>query len=529
MLDNLRANKGGIITYVFLFAIIIVFVVSFGPGSFDKGCTGAQGPVWAAKVNGEVIPATDYERGYQNLLRGFQQQAGQAFTRELAEQLGLASMAMNQLVERELVVQEARRQGIVVSDEELAKTIFALPSFQTDGRFDKELYQRTVSSVYGSPSRFETVLREDLLYQRMMAALRETVKVSDAEVKQAWTTEHDKVSLAFVRFPPAAAEAEVKKPTDAEVAAFAAKEGARIEKAYQEGAARFDQPKKVHARHILVRAAADAPVAESQAAREKLEAIATRIQKGEDFAKVAAETSQDEGTKEKGGDLGFVAEGLVEKPFADAAFALKQGAVSEPVRTSSGWHLVKADEVVEARKIPLEAARADLARELLVKDRAAALLEQRAAAALAAVKRGTALAELFPTAEAAKKARRSPVLLGGVVLAADSTGPFAESGPFIPKLGAVAGLAATALATPAGQPLPSVVSTPLGPVVAVVESREKPDPAKFDAEREAIAARLRNRRESQVQQAWLKKLRDAADVKVNAALTGPGPGPGRAG
>jgi peptidyl-prolyl cis-trans isomerase D len=529
MLDNLRANKGGIITYVFLFAIIIVFVVSFGPGSFDKGCTGAQGPVWAAKVNGQIIPATDYERGYQNLLRGFQQQAGQAFTRELAEQLGLASMAMNQLVERELVIQEAKRQGLVVPDEELAKTIFALPSFQTDGRFDKELYQRTVTSVYGSPSRFETVLREDLLYQRLMAGLRETVKVSDAEVKQAWAAEHDKVSLAFVRFAPAAAEAEVKKPTDAEVAAFAAKEGARIEKAYQEAAARFDQPKKVHARHILVRAAADAPAAESQAARQKLEALAARVQKGEDFAKVAAEASQDEGTKAKGGDLGFIAEGLVEKPFADAAFALKQGAVSEPVRTGSGWHLIKAEEVVEARKIPLEAARTDLARELLVKDRGAALLEQRAAAALAAVKAGKSLADLFPSAEAAKKAKKQPVTIGGLVVAADSTGPFSESGPFIPKLGAVPGLAATALATPAGQALPSVISTPQGPVVAVVESREKPDPARFDAEREAMATRLRNRRESQVQQAWLKKLRDAADVKINAAITAQAAAPGRDG
>ena len=123
MLDNLRANKGGIITYVFLFAIIIVFVVSFGPGSFDKGCQAQQTGTWAAEVNGQVIQATEYQQAYSNLLRTFQQQAGQAFSRELAEQLGLQNMAMNQLVERALVTQEARKQGLVISDEALAKAI----------------------------------------------------------------------------------------------------------------------------------------------------------------------------------------------------------------------------------------------------------------------------------------------------------------------------------------------------------------------------------------------------------------------
>jgi peptidyl-prolyl cis-trans isomerase D len=520
MLDNLRANKGGIITYVFLFAIIIVFVVSFGPGSFDKGCSGAQGPVWAAKVNGRIVPATDYERGYSNLMRSFQAQAGQAFTRELAEQLGLATMALNQLVERELVVQEARKQGLLVPEEELVRTIADLPGFQTGGRFDRALYDQVVKDNYGSPTRFEEVLREDLLYQRMMAGVRQTVKVSDAEVRQAWAAEHDRVDLSFVRFPLAAAEAEAKAPGDAEAAAFAAKEPARIEKAYQEGAARYDQPRKVKARHLLVKVAEGAAAADVAAARQKLEALAARVQKGEDFAKLAAAESQDENTRAKGGDLGFVAEGLVEKPFADAALALAAGAVSGPVRTASGWHLIKAEQVVEARKTPLEAARIELAKMLLKKDRAAVLARERAAAALAAVKAGRTLADLFPTEEAARKAKKAPVKLGTTVVAADTTGLFGADGAFVPKLGAVEGLAATAMTTPVGKALPAVVETAQGPVVAVVASREKPDEAQYAAQKDAIATRLRNRRESQVQQAWLKRLREGAKVEINKDLAG---------
>jgi peptidyl-prolyl cis-trans isomerase D len=519
MLDNLRANKGGIITYVFLFAIIVVFVVSFGPGSFDKGCSGAQGPVWAAKVNGEVIPATDYEQGYSNLMRSFQAQAGEAFTRELAEQLGLSTMAINQLVERKLVILEARKQGLLVPEEELVRTIAEIPAFQTGGRFDTELYKQMVVAQYGSPTRFETMLREDLLHQRMLAGVRQTVKVSDAEVRQAWAAEHDRVDVAFVRFPLAAAEAEVKAPGDAEAAAFAAKEGARIEKAYQEGAARFDQPKKVKARHLLVKVAPGAPGADEVAAKQKADALAARLAKGEDFATLAAAESQDENTRAKGGDLGFVAEGLVEKPFADAALALAKGAVSAPVRTTSGWHLIKAEEVVEAKKTPLEAVKVELAKGLLKKDRAAALARERAAAALAAAKAGKPLADLFPTEEAAKKAKRAPVKLGATVVAADTTGLFGADGAFVPKLGAVEGLAAAAMATPVGKALPTVLETAQGPAVAVVVSREKPDEAQFAAQKDAIATRLRNRRESQVQQAWLKRLRDAAKVEINKDLT----------
>ncbi len=515
MLDNLRANKGGIITYVFLFAIIVVFVVSFGPGSFDKGCNSGQAPAWAAKVNGESVPFAEYDRAYSNLLRAFQQQAGPSFSQELAEQLGISTMAMNQLVERVLVVQEARKQGLKVTDEELAKTIFELPGFQVNGRFDKEGYQRAVEGAYGSAGRYEQVLREELLHQRMVAGLRQTVKVSEAEVKDAWAADHDKVTLSYVRFPLAAAEAEVRRPTTLEVVAFVQKEGARLEQAWKDGAARFDQPKKVRARHILVKVA---DAAGEEAARKKLEALAARVAKGEDFGKVAAEASEDAASKARGGDLGFVTEGVVEKAFADAAFALEQGKVSAPVRTAAGWHLIRADQVVPAKKVSLEEARAILAPELILKDRAAALARERAAAALAAVKAGKKLFDLFPTEAAAAAAKKAPVKLGAVVVAAESTGPFGDQGPFVPRVGAAPELAAAALAGTAGQPLGKVFDTPQGPVVAVVEARERPDQSKFAAQREQVVQRLISRKEGQVQQAWLKQLRDAADVKVNPEL-----------
>ena len=511
MLDNLRANKGGLITYLFLFAIIIVFVVSFGPGSFDKGCSGGQEAAWAARVDGQTITVPEYERAYSNLMRGFQQQAGQAFSRELAEQLGLSRIALDQVVDRALVVAEARRQGLAISDQELARTILEIPGFKADGKFDREGYKRAVASAYGSESRFEVVLREDLLYQRMLAGLRETVKVSDAEVKAAWSAEHDRASLAFVRFPLAGARIEVARPTAAEVTAFSAKEGPRIEKFWKENPARFDQPKKVKARHILVKVAGGGDEA---AARARIEALAARLKKGEPFAAVAQQGSDDQNTKGRGGDLGFISEGLVEKPFAEAAMALAPGQVSAPVRTGSGFHLIQVDEVVEARQIPLQVARPQIAAELLVEDRATALVAERSRAALAALRGGKSLTALFP----ADAPGRPVVKLGGLTVTADSTGLFGVEAAYLPKLGNVPGLAAAALAGTVGQPLPTTFASAQGPVVAVVERREQPEASRYEAQKADVATRLRNRRESQVQAAWVKQLRESSKVEVNPAL-----------
>ena len=517
MLDILRANKGSLIAWVFLGAIIVVFVVSFGPGSFARGsgCAGGGGSSYAARVNGKTIAAGDFERQYGQMLRMFQQQTGQPLSKDLAEKLGLRQAALNQLVDKQLVVEEALRRGLVVSDQELSDAVHEMPTFQEGGRFNYDVYQRTVAAYYGSPSRFEAGLRDDLAYQKMMAAVRETVKVSDAEVKAAWLADADKVDLSFVRIPLAAAQA-AAKPSEAEAKAFATANADRVKKFYEENAARYDQQRKLKARHILVRVAPNAPAGEEEAARRRAEALAARVQKGEDFGKVAREASDDENTKAAGGELGYVAEGLVEKPFSDAAFALEKGQVSAPVRTRAGFELVQAEEVVPAKKVSLDEARLDIARELLGQEKGKKLAEERARAALAAAGAGHRLADQFPAADAKGK---TPVKLGGTVIAADETGPVSSSaGTFLPKLGAVPGLLEDALAAKAGDVLPKVYASAQGPVVAVVKSREKPDPAAFEAARGQLSTRLRNRKESQVEQAWLKELRAGADVKVNEAL-----------
>jgi peptidyl-prolyl cis-trans isomerase D len=508
MLDNLRQNKGGFITWTFLGAIIVVFVVSFGPGSYDKGCA-PPAPTWAARVNGVTLPASEFEREYENLLR-FYQQFGQAPTRELAAQLGLPGQALDRLIDRELMVQEAERQGVVVTDAEVSRTVHAMSAFQSGGRFDFEYYERTARNIAGTPAKYEALLRKDLLSQKMIQAVRQTVKISEAEIRQGWSDDHDRTVLSYVKFPLAAAEA-AAKPSPAEVAAFAAREPGRIETYYKENAARFEKKQRAHVRHLLAKAPETADAAADAAARKRVEEAASRIARGEEFAKVAAELSDDVNTKGRGGDLGFISAELVDARFAEAAFKLAAKQVSAPVRTASGWHLIQAIAVEAARTTTLADARSEIARELLAREKGRALATERANGALDAARRGRALADLFP-------AKGSP-RMGDQPLVAAETSSFRASDAAVPGIGNAPGLREDAFAAAAGQALPRVYEAPGALVVAVARTREKPDPALFASQRGAVAVRLAGKREAEVVKGWTAGLLEKGRISKNPVYT----------
>jgi len=519
MLDILRQNAKNVLTYVLFGIIIVVFVVSFGPGS--RGCSDpqVQAASWALKVNGETVNAADFDQHYAALYRSYQARAGQGFTRELAQQLGLRKAAMDQLVEGQLLEQEGARLGIVVTDDELERAIVQNQAFQLEGAFSKDVYVRAVSSAYGTAARFEDRLRRDLLAQKVLALLRTTARVSEDEVRQAYDAESDRVSLEFVRFPLSQARSEAKV-TPEQVKAFQARAADRIATYYRENATRFDKKKRVQARHVLVRAAEKAPAAEDEAARQKAEAALARARQGEDFAKLAKELSQDPGSADRGGDLGWFGPGVMAKPFEEAAFSTPAGKLAGPVRTPFGWHVIQVVAVQEPEVVSLEKASPDIGRILLENDLAKSIAGKRAAEALSRLKAGKSFQELFPPEPDPKAKRKGPaaVKLGSLVIRPDDTGPFgAGQAPMVPRVGAQADLFADALAASGPKLLGKVYDEEAGPVVARVKERTRPDAAQFAARRGEVESRLRSRREAQVEQAWMKALRQKAKVQVNEA------------
>ena len=126
----------------------------------------------------------------------------------------------------------------------------------------------------------------------------------------------------------------------------------------------FDQPELVRASHILIAVPADAKPEVVEAKKKAIDEVAARLAKGEDFAKVAKEVSEDTGSKEKGGDVNFFPKARMVPEFADAAFALKKDEVSKPVKTKFGFHIIKATDRKEAHKIAFDDVKARIIERL---------------------------------------------------------------------------------------------------------------------------------------------------------------------
>jgi peptidyl-prolyl cis-trans isomerase C len=116
-----------------------------------------------------------------------------------------------------------------------------------------------------------------------------------------------------------------------------------MHKVYDEAVKQVADEKEVHARHILFRAPAGDDKA-SKEAEDKVKAVIVRLKKGEDFAKIASEVTEDPSGKANGGDLGYFTKEQMVPEFSEAAFKLENGQISDPVKTQFGWHVIKVED-----------------------------------------------------------------------------------------------------------------------------------------------------------------------------------------
>jgi peptidyl-prolyl cis-trans isomerase D len=364
-----------------LLVVIAAFVASlfiFGTGKF--GGPDGQAPDAVASVNGESIPVERYQRRYQAYLEAYAQVYRDRFTPELAEQMGLPQQVMNDLVQEAVVVQRARAEGLELNDEELNAQIQAVPAFQENGRFSLKRYQDFLRRRGLTEVGFEQDVRRELTRMKVMNTVKEGVKVSDAELEQAYVARREEVRAAWalVEIAPLVAAAtagddeleaylkahpnEFRQPERRKIqyVTLTAKDFTRpvpdadVEKYYSEHAAEFETPRQVRASHVLVRVPETGGSESEDKAKAKVADVIRRAKAGEDFARLARETSEDPGSKDSGGDLGLVRKGEMVSEFEQAVFALKKGEVSaEPLRTPYGYHAIKVTDIREGGRKPL--------------------------------------------------------------------------------------------------------------------------------------------------------------------------------
>ncbi len=360
----------------FLIGIIaIVFIFYFG-----YSFTARQG-VKIAYVNGELITGIEYQKSYNDLVESFRNQYRDFWNENLIKVLDLKNRALNNLINDKLISQEARRLGLEVTESESQKAIMRYPAFQIGGSFDIRRYKGLLAQNRMTPEEFEASMAHGLLDQKLRQFLSAFIQVTHQELLDRYTYDNEQIKVKFVRFKPEDFKKSLNPDPDSMKTYFKKNKedyrvpekinityilidpeslkaqvkvtDAEIRDYYEYHLDTFKQPKKVRARHILFKLGEDATEEEKEAVRKKAQEILKKVNQGEDFAALAEKYSEGP-TSSKGGDLGYFSAGQMVKPFEDAAMAMKEGEVSEPVRTQFGYHLIKVEDIKEARTKPLD-------------------------------------------------------------------------------------------------------------------------------------------------------------------------------
>ncbi|MEK6601858.1 MAG: SurA N-terminal domain-containing protein, partial [Candidatus Binatota bacterium] len=209
MLDFLRKRRRSWVITLFLAIIVLVFVL-WGVGSFVKE------PILesVAEVNGEIVSQREFAIHYQRLIEFYRGLFKGALSPETIKSLNLRSAIIEELIQKHLLLQEARRLGLEVSDEELMDAIERIPDFQVNGRFSKNRYLQALRSNQLTTAQFEIERREQLTIQKLYDIVRDNVYVTEAEVKDRYSLELERVGFYFIRISASDFTPQVQVTTD---------------------------------------------------------------------------------------------------------------------------------------------------------------------------------------------------------------------------------------------------------------------------------------------------------------------------
>jgi peptidyl-prolyl cis-trans isomerase D len=386
MLDVLRKRKRSWVILFVIGVLVCVFILFYGvgPGFREQRLE----PV--AEVNGEIISQNEFEIHRQRLVAYYRNLFKGNLTEETLQNLNLGSAVIDELIKKRLLLQEARKLGLGVTDSELSQAIARIPEFQRDGRFSKLRYQELLRANRLTPSEFEEDHRERLIIEKLSDTIQDSVHVTEAEVWDEYRLAQQKINLYFVRLPASdfanqvkVTEKEIKDRYDRSKETL--KEPLRvqveylaylfshfssrvrvseeeIEEYYQiHRDTKFRQPQALRLRQIFFRVPEGAASQEREAVRSRAEEVLRRARSGADFAGLAKENSQDPSAAQ-GGDIGFFSAGQLLPALDKAAFALKKGEISDVVETSLGYHILKVEDVRDEKIKSLKEAREEIIR-----------------------------------------------------------------------------------------------------------------------------------------------------------------------
>lgn len=407
MLQALREKSSGWIATVILGLLIIPFAFFGVEQVFSQ-----RSETFAAKIEApptwwrtapdwwvvrkafwqkEEISVDEFRSAFERVRQSQRASAGENFDVSEFESIDNKRRILELLVDERVMRMSTDREGFAIGDAQVRQTIESIPDFQVDGKFNLQRYRLMLASRAPpmTASQFDEQIREDLKQQMLTRQLQGSAFVTNVEGQRliALLGEKRDVSYAVLPAPPAdtapVAAAEIASWYKAHPEDFRSPEMVTIEYVDIDGAAlplpaaidedslkaqylqdkaRFVEPEQRLTSHILVKVDAAADAAARKAAEAKAQDLFNKAKAaGADFAALARQYSEDEGSKEGGGDLGWIAKnGQMVKLFEDAVFATAAGTISGPTKTDFGWHIIQVREMKPGHEKPFDEARPEL-------------------------------------------------------------------------------------------------------------------------------------------------------------------------
>lgn len=389
MLDRMRRHRNWLKWSLGI--VVVSFIFLYIPSFLGDRVPGAAGSSVVAEVDGREISAAQFRRVYQQQMQAYRQSYGANVDDRLLKQLGIDQRIVQQMIQEEASLAEAKRLGITASDAEVRERILALPAFQENGQFIGDQRYRQLLQMQSPPMRpseFEEQVRRSIITEKLQAAITGWMTVAESDVMAEFKKRNERVKVQVANFP-ADKFREGLVATDAEVAKHfedhkdtyrigekrkvryvtidqeamrqrATVTGQQVERSYNDNIQQYSTPEQARASHILLKTEGK----DDAAVKKQAEDLLAQLKKGASFEELAKKNSQDEASAAKGGDLDFFNKGQMVPEFDQAAFSLPIGQLSDLVKTNYGYHIIKVMERRPASTKTLAEVRAQIEDQL---------------------------------------------------------------------------------------------------------------------------------------------------------------------
>lgn len=383
MMEFIRERAKGLVAIAIIGLLCLTFLL-WGIESYIH----AAQQVIVAKVNGEEIPLQDYQKAFDRMRTRAQAEQGAEYNADFWAQESTRLQALEALIDERLVHQLIDHARLRLANSQVAQFIASAEAFQVDGKFSPERFKQVAQSMGMNEAGVEQQVRRDLAQQQLRAGVSLSAFSLKAEAEQLAQLLDQKRDVGYAMIKPAdpasvaVTDEELGKFYETHKESFRTPETVAIEflelkledlkqevkiddaaltEYYEAHKSQYTAPEERSVNHVLVQVKRNASEAEVTAAKAKADTLRALIAAGgQTIEQVAKESSDDVGSKAEGGATGFFPRGVMAPEFEQAAFSLKVGELSEPVRTDFGFHIIKVKEARTGGLKPFAEAKADV-------------------------------------------------------------------------------------------------------------------------------------------------------------------------